>query len=246
MQTTPAATEVAPARPSSTVLLLRDGDQRPEIFMVKRHEDSSFGSAYAFPGGVLERSDAHVHHLCSGRSTVEANKLLSVDNAGLDYFSAAARELFEETGVLLGDTGLSARELIAARAALNNGSLGWDRFATSSQLRIDCGQMVYFSFWITPKQLARRYATRFFVALLPAGQTAVHDDGELTDSCWISARDVLQASRARTMHVHYPTRKTLESIAAFTSAVDICAWARSREAAGVTCVALDDVPESER
>lgn len=246
MRTTPSPTEIAPARPSSTVVLLRDGDRVPEIFMVKRDERSSFGSAYAFPGGVLESSDANVHHLCCGRSAAEANRLLAVDSTGLDYFSAAVRELFEEAGVLLGDTELSAQKLTEARVALNDGSLPWDRFVAQHLSAIRCDLLRYFSFWVTPMQLAKRYATRFFVAQIPAGQTAVHDDAELTDSRWMTATDVLRASRDKSMRVHYPTRKTLENIASFGSTQDIFAWARSCEEAGVTCVELDGVPESER
>jgi 8-oxo-dGTP pyrophosphatase MutT (NUDIX family) len=246
MQTTSAATDIAPARPSSTVVLLRQGDRLPEIFMVKRHKRSSFGSAYAFPGGVLESSDSNVHQLCSGRSPAEANTLLSVNDMGLDYFSAAVRELFEEAGVLLGDTELSARELAKARLGLNDGSLRWDRFANEHIKCIRCDQMHYFSFWITPMQMTKRYSTRFFIAQLPAGQAAIHDDGELTDSCWMTASDVLQASRDKTMRVHYPTRKTLESIAAFNSVAEVSEWARSREDAGVRLIELDGIPESER
>jgi 8-oxo-dGTP pyrophosphatase MutT (NUDIX family) len=246
MQITPAATDIAPARPSSTVVLLRQGEQWPEIFMVKRHERSSFGSAYAFPGGVLESSDRFVHALCSGISPARANQLLAVNDAGLDYFSAAVRELFEEAGVLLADTELSAPELAAARLGLNDGSLRWDRFATEHITRIRCDQMHYFSFWITPRQAARRYSTRFFMAQIPDGQTATHDDGELIDSCWMTAPDILQASRDETMRVHYPTRKTLESIAAFNSVGAASEWAKSREETGVRLIELDGIPESER
>jgi len=36
--------------------------------MVKRHKHASFGSTFAFPGGVLEDSDSRVHAICSGVS----------------------------------------------------------------------------------------------------------------------------------------------------------------------------------
>lgn len=246
MQTTPAATDIAPARLSSTVVLLRQGEQRPEIFMVKRHERSSFGAAYAFPGGVLESSDRFVHALCSGMSPAQANKLLSVNEAGLDFFSAAVRELFEEAGVLLADTELSAGELAAARLELNDGSLRWDRFATEHITRIRCDQMHYFSFWITPTAVTKRYSTRFFLAQLPDGQIATHDDGELTDSCWLSAQDALQAGRAGEIRVHYPTRKNLENMSSLQTVGELIDWADSCGKAGVPCIQPEEVPESER
>ena len=43
-----------PARLSSTVILVRDGDDGPEVLMVQRHERAAFGGAYAFPGGGVE------------------------------------------------------------------------------------------------------------------------------------------------------------------------------------------------
>ena len=215
--------------------------------MVKRHARSSFGSAHAFPGGVLEDSDRNVHEQCFGRTGAEADALLSVDHdSGLDYFSAAVRELFEEAGVLLGRSRLPVQGLDAVRSRLNDASLSWDSFVTDYQLEMHCEQLHYFSFWITPEMRAKRYSTRFFLAELPEGQNASHDGGELTDSCWMPVREILTASKNKTMRVHYPTRKTLESLAPFASTAALCSWAKTRAEAGVPCTQPVDVPESER
>jgi len=246
MRTTLASTEIAPARPSATVVLLRQGESLPEIFMVKRHKRSSFGSAYAFPGGVLESSDSKVHQLCTGRSSAEANELLAVDTAGLDYFSAAVRELFEEAGVLLGRTTLSAGDLAVARDQLNDASLSWEQFVADSKLEIQCDRLHYFSHWTTPVQLAQRYSTRFFLAELPQGQTATHDNGEITDACWMSAQEALQAGSAGAIRVHYPTRQNLENMLPYRNVDELIAWAHSCGKAGVPCIQPGEVPESER
>lgn len=215
--------------------------------MVKRHAHSSFGSAYAFPGGVLEDSDRIVHEHCFGRTGVEADALLSVDdNSGLDYFSAAVRELFEEVGVLLGRSRLPVREFDVVRSRLNDVSLSWDSFVADYQLEMHCEKLHYFSFWITPEMQPKRYSARFFLAELPEGQNASHDGGELTDSRWMPAREILTASKNKTMRVHYPTRTTLESLAPFASTTALCSWARSCAEAGVPCTQPVDVPESER
>ena len=214
--------------------------------MVKRHERSSFGSAYAFPGGVLENADSNIHDSCTGLTSAAACGLLDLDTGGLDYFSAAARELFEEAGVMLGSSRLSAPELKEARTRLNEGALQWDRFTQESELQIRCDQLYYFSFWVTPDVLPKRYSTRFFLAELPEGQQASHCGGEMTDSCWLSANDVLAARVNEEMRVHYPTRKTLESLAAFQSISGLCDWARSCGEAGVQCIHPEVVPESER
>jgi len=215
--------------------------------MVKRHARSSFGSAYAFPGGVLEDSDRNVHEQCFGRTGVEADELLSVDDgSGLDYFSAAVRELFEEAGVLLGCSSLPVGEFETVRSRLNDSSMSWDSFVADYELEMHCKKLHYFSFWITPEMQPKRYSTRFFLAELPDGQNASHDDGELTDSRWMPVREILTASKNKTMRVHYPTRKTLESLAPFATTAALCSWARSCGEAGVPCTQPVEVPESEK
>ena len=102
----PTSANAPTPRPSSTVVMVRDANGFPEVFMVKRHERSSFGSAFAFPGGVLEPADSDVHANCAGLTESDANRQLDLGSGGLDYFSAAIRELFEESGVLLGRTSL--------------------------------------------------------------------------------------------------------------------------------------------
>ena len=216
-------------------MLVRDADHAPEVFMVKRHERSSFGSAYAFPGGVLEPADQAVHDHCSGLSAAAANRMLGVEDGGLEYFSAAARELFEEAGVLIGTTQLSAQELDDARDALNDESLGWDTFVANNEVVMPYDRLHYFSFWITPTELPKRYSTRFFLTKMPEGQRAAHCGGELTDSCWMPAAAILEASKKKTMRVHYPTRKTLERVAQFASTAELIDWAARCAQQGVVC-----------
>ncbi|MBJ7252158.1 MAG: hypothetical protein JHC89_12360, partial [Acetobacteraceae bacterium] len=48
----------APARPASSVMLLRDGPGGMEVFMVVRHRQIDFASgALVFPGGRVEAAD---------------------------------------------------------------------------------------------------------------------------------------------------------------------------------------------
>ncbi|MCH7898100.1 MAG: NUDIX hydrolase, partial [Proteobacteria bacterium] len=80
------------ARPSSTVILLREGSDEPELFMVRRHADASFGAAYAFPGGVMDASDSEGHEYCEGRTAAAANTALGLESGGLNYLVGAIRE----------------------------------------------------------------------------------------------------------------------------------------------------------
>jgi 8-oxo-dGTP pyrophosphatase MutT (NUDIX family) len=133
------------ARPSSTVVLVRAGTGEPELFMVRRHADSSFGAAYAFPGGVIDPEDKAVHAHCGGLTAREADARLGTSGEGLDYYSAAIRELFEETGVLLSDVDRVAEGPDAARDALNDGSDNWADFVKRNKLQLECGELHYFA-----------------------------------------------------------------------------------------------------
>ncbi len=230
----PTLAETELVRPSSTVIVVRPGAGAPEIFMVRRHEKSSFGSAYAFPGGVVDPEDSEVHEFCHGLTSAEANSRLGIEDNGLDYYSAAVRELFEEAGVLLANLSSLDEDLVSVRDALNDGSLNWAEFVTQSKLLLDCSDLHYISHWITPPLMPKRYSTRFFLTTLPEGQDAVHCGGELTESCWATAADMLAAGRRGEAKLHYPTIKTLESVARHKTMDELLDWARSCVEWGIT------------
>lgn len=217
------------------MVLARAAAGAPELLLVQRHERSAFGGAHAFPGGVLEPSDSRVFDHCAGVSPGQADTLLDIDG-GLAYFSAAVRELFEESGVLLAAVGRGGVDLGGARDALNAGSLDWQAFVEESGLRLHCDALHYFSFWITPEALPRRFSTRFFLAAMPDDQDAAHCGGELTDSCWMSAEDALAGSRAGSISLHFPTIRTLEALAPHRSLGDLVDWAVACARAGVPCI----------
>ena len=153
---------IAPARPSSTVVVVRKGLSEPEIFMVRRHAESSFGAAFAFPGGVIDTDDTKVHAFCTGLSTSQANRRLGVKENGLDFYSAAIRELFEESGVLLASGAQPDADLGSVRDGLNDGSRSWSDFVTEAGLELHCDQLHYFSHWVTPTSQPRRTRRVFF------------------------------------------------------------------------------------
>jgi len=231
----PSLTDIPVARPSSTVVLAREAPGAPELLMVQRHEKSSFGGAFAFPGGVLEDADGLVAAHCDGITHEQVDALLGTEN-GLDYFSAAIRELFEESGVLLADIGDSDVDLDKVRKELNRGDLDWGGFVTAAGVRLHCSVLNHFSYWITPEALPKRYSTRFFLAAMPDDQVALHCGGELTDWCWISAGDALREEREGSMLMHFPTIMTLKSLALHESLDAMLQWAESRAEEGVPCI----------
>jgi 8-oxo-dGTP pyrophosphatase MutT (NUDIX family) len=227
--------DIAVARPSSTVVLVREAGEAPEVLLVRRHERSAFGGAHAFPGGVLEDADTGVFDHCSGVSPADADAQLGIEG-GLAYFSAAVRELFEESGVLLAAVGRRVIDLGAARDALNDGSLDWRAFVRENVVQLHCDALHYFSFWITPEALPRRFSTRFFLAAMPDDQEAVHCGGELTDSCWMTAKGALAACRDGSISLHFPTIRTLEALARHHSVGELLDWAAACGREGVRCI----------
>ena len=215
-------------------MLAREGENEPEIFMVRRHAQSAFGTAHAFPGGVLDPEDSEVHEYCTGITSEEANTYLGIEADGLDYYSAAIRELFEETGVLLADSSGLDENIGATRDALNDGSLNWADFVSQNKLPLHCGQLSYISHWVTPTSEPKRYSTRFFVAALPDGQVAMHCGGELTDSVWATASEMLAMRRRREVKMIFPTIKTLESVARYKTMDEFIDWGRSCVEWGIT------------
>ncbi len=229
--------DVAYARPSSTVVLVRAAAASPEIFMVRRHERSSFGAAFAFPGGVVDAEDSEIYEFCQGLTNESASARLGIEKDGLKYYSSAIRELFEESGVLLADYSSVDEDLVKVRNALNEGSLNWAEWVTENKLTLYCDQLHYFSHWVTPESLPKRYSTRFFLTVLPEGQTAEHCGGELTESYWVTAKGMLAAGRRGDAKLHYPTIKTLESVARHKDLESVVDWARSSSEWGVTSMA---------
>ena len=229
-------TDIAPARPSSTVVLARDAGASPELFLVQRPASASFGATWVFPGGVLEPDDTVAAAFCTGIDPTTADRRLGMDDGGLDYYVAAIRDLFEETGVLLGRTDSEATVLDECRQGLNDGSLDWTDFLMRRAVELDAAALSYFSHWITPNVLKKRFTTRFFVAEIPPGQKASHDPGELTASAWLSAKAALDAADRGDMGLSYPTARTLEALAGLESVAAMVGWARKREAAGVETI----------
>lgn len=242
----PEAVGRVPA-PSATVVLARERGAVLEFLLVKRHANTAFGANHAFPGGLVAASDRAVHRRCTGQLAAEAARCLRLAEGALDYYSAAVRELFEETGVLLArDTtgavvGASAAgedggPFPGERRQLLGGKLSWPAFLDRHGLMLAADLLAYFAWWITPVARPARFSTRFFLAGLPRGQAARHDGRELTDSCWITAEGALAACERGEIRLPPPTFITLRDFARITRFDDLAALARRRAAAGVPAI----------
>ena len=211
----------APA-PASTVVLLRPGPVQPEVFLLRRSEDSRFfGGAFVFPGGRVDPADRDPA-IPGLEALPDAQRARFLPAPGGDAhpeeddraaWAAGAREAFEEAGVLLA-RGARLAEAARDRAAVHAGRLTLRALLERHGLRLEPEAMVPWARWITPSRERRRFDARFFVAALPEGQIAEADETETSDGTWLTARAALSRHARREVFLPPPTRRILEELAA--------------------------------
>jgi 8-oxo-dGTP pyrophosphatase MutT (NUDIX family) len=227
-----------PTRDGATIMLLRDGDHpdRPlEVFMVQRHPRTAFGSIHAFPGGVVDAADGlpAVVELADGPTDAEASPRLGIPAGGLAFWVAAARETFEEVGVLLARQADGAfvrfdepdREahFDGRRGEVASRRVSLAELLADEGLRLALDQVHYVAHWITPEGAPKRYDTRFFLAHAPEGQAYAHDDDELIGSEWVRPTDALDRHAAGGFPLIEPTIESLRDLARFPTAAQAVA-----------------------
>lgn len=235
--------EPAVARPSSSVIVARDGEAGVEVFMLERHLRSDFaGGAYVFPGGVFDGSDAsdEIAARLDDWTPVAAEMAEDDDGVARGLIVCAIRETFEEAGILLARTEDGApvrledaerwrevRRRLAAREATAA------ELATRGRVRLDASLLRFWARWVTPLQAPKRYDTRFFIAMMPPGQQPLHDDVETTSSVWIRPEVAVQQGLSGERSIIFPTRKMLESLMPYPTARALFDAAVGRDPAAV-------------
>src|SRR5437588_8076384 len=181
-------------QPAATVMLVRDagtdgrGGPSLEVLMLRRHPESVFAAdAWVFPGGRVDDADRSGAPIAIGPSDAEASAALGLASGGLAYWVAAARECFEEAGILLarhpdsgawfeaptavggsrrpcrGDTpqppDLAAARLGRYRRDVHAGATTLGAVLETEGLVLDLSGVHYVSHWITPpgRGTARRF-----------------------------------------------------------------------------------------
>ncbi|RZJ26546.1 MAG: NUDIX hydrolase [Haliea sp.] len=224
-----------PARPAATVVMLRDGGAGLEVFLIRRHGLSDvLGGAYVFPGGKVDAQDAQPEmasrldqppralHARLGEPGLEV-----LEAAGL--YVAALREAFEETGVLYAD-GAGQAEAAHANALLREGR-AFAEVLEALQLRLLAGRLMPWSRWVTPVSggvLRKRFDARFFVAEVPPGQQASHDNHEATESVWLAPRAALRQYWDGAIELAPPQIMSLAHLSRHASVASVVASAQAR------------------
>jgi 8-oxo-dGTP pyrophosphatase MutT (NUDIX family) len=188
-------------RDAASVILLRPGQGGVirggfQVFLLRRQKKSSFmPSAFVFPGGAAEPTDT-------------------------DLRVTAARELFEEAGVLIArDQPRDPAEIAALRTRVLDG-------ATDHGLVFDPSAFHPWSHWITPSIEPKRFSARFFVAVLPPGQEPTFDDRETVEQVWVTAAEAIV--RAKELALPPPQVRTFWELSRVPAIEDVIAESARR------------------
>ncbi len=237
---------VAIPQKATTIILLREKDSREfEIYLLKRHEKSSFmGGSYVYPGGRIDPND-HDLQICphtKGISPEEARQTLgggSSPEESLACWIAGIRELYEEAGVLLAydrhggpfviEGTEKKKRFLNYRESLQEGSITLCQIAEKEQFLIALDQLYYYARWITPEARPLRFDTYFFIARHPIGQEASHDQKETTAGVWITPGEALRKNLTGEIILSPPTLKTLEDLTRFRTITEVFDSVKERE-----------------
>jgi ribonuclease/clavin/mitogillin len=176
------------------------------VFWVQRSEKLSFlGGFYAFPGGQLDVGDAEV--VVSNCAEQQQSTMIS----------CAARELFEELGVIpaRGAETLTRGQRVSLLDDLESGRMPWPALLKHYGLQLDGRDFTHVGRWLTPPFSPRRFDTWFFlVNCPPKQQPELKVQGELSQGEWIAARDAYVRWRQAEVLAVPPTLHALKTIGA--------------------------------
>ena len=198
--------EPLPVRPAATVMLVRDDVSAGiEVFLMRRHAAMEFAAGMTvFPGGGVDERDRDARLVANGawygpepdwwaeRFNIDAELAEAL-------VCAAARETFEESGVLFAGPAGDPDGIVAdasvfhqARAALEDRTLSFADFLRSEGLVLRADLLRPWANWLTPKEeRTRRYDTFFLVGALPAGQRADGDNTESDKAGWATPQSAI-------------------------------------------------------
>ncbi|MEE6259257.1 NUDIX hydrolase [Plantactinospora sonchi] len=244
----------APARRAATVPLLRpdpSGGDGFEVYLIRRAARMTFGGMYAFPGGSVDPADSSADLDWAGPGPRQWGDRLGLPPAEAQALvCAAAREVFEEAGVLLagphpdevlGD--VSGDDWERCRQALVDGRTSFADLLRDCRLTLRSDLLLPWSRWVTPEFEARRFDTYFFVALLPEGQLTRDVSGEADQTRWLSPADAVARADAGELTMLPPTRATLREIADCVDLAGLPAAAARRDPTRPLMPRLESTPD---
>ncbi|HSE24734.1 MAG TPA: MBL fold metallo-hydrolase [Pyrinomonadaceae bacterium] len=195
----------APKDAAAVILLRSNGDREdPEVYWVKRSEGLAFLAGFhAFPGGQIDSTDSSVKVRNSPNQSTST------------MISGAARELFEELGILVvrGGETLTRGQRESLLDDLESGRMAWPDLLAHYELQLDAHDFTFVGRWVTPPFNARRFDTWFFLVQCPDKQDPKVIPGELESGEWIRAGAAHQRWLDNSVVAVPPTLHALKTLA---------------------------------
>jgi 8-oxo-dGTP pyrophosphatase MutT (NUDIX family) len=224
----PLTPEPLTPRPAATVMLIRDTPEGIGVFLMRRHSAMAFAAGVlVFPGGGVDERDRNADIAWTGPGPQWWAQRFRVDvDLASALVCAAARETFEESGVLFAGPADDPQTIVGdasvyrdSRAALADNTLSFADFLRAENLVLRADLLRPWANWVTPKEeRTRRYDTFFFVAAVPDGQRADGDNSETDKADWVTATTAIEDFAAGRSFLLPPTWTQLDSLAGRTVA----------------------------
>ncbi|HEX8338466.1 MAG TPA: MBL fold metallo-hydrolase [Pyrinomonadaceae bacterium] len=189
---------------AAAVVLVRGEEGDPEVFWARRGARLAFQPGfYAFPGGQRDEADAGV--------SVEQTD----DRETASMIACAARELFEELGVLAarGAEHLTKGQLESVLDDLTSGRMSFAALLKHYGLRLDARDFTYAGRWVTPPFSPRRFDTFFFVVRCPPKQQPRPLTAEFDEGGWERASEAYERWRRYELMAAPPVIHAVRTVA---------------------------------
>ncbi len=201
---------VRPRALAAAVVLVRRSP-RLEVYWVRRSESLAYlGGFHAFPGGRVDRAE---------RSAPDP------------LLACAARETFEETGVLLlrGARRVAQDARHAWRTELLEGRGDFAARSSDESLVLEASDFVPAGRWVSPPFTPGGFDTYFYLAELPDSESPEVWEGELESGEWITPEEGLARWRDNRAMLAAPVLYTLRALVKAPDA-DLHTWSATLSA----------------
>lgn len=205
----------ATPKPASSVVLMDDSFR---VYLTQRPKTMKFLGGYVvFPGGKVDKGDFELdkRHLI---------KLSQDSSPHYSYYVAAARELFEEVGVLLSKEdgkGMEAAKESEYRRLLINEKISFMEMLEREELQLDVTNLKYFGQIVTPESYLNRFDTRFFLTKIPIRQIPKPHPGEIENAFWLHPETALKNYSNGDLKIAPPTIHILKTLISFRKCGDL-------------------------
>jgi 8-oxo-dGTP pyrophosphatase MutT (NUDIX family) len=193
-------------RDAATMLVIDRAGPAPKVLLGRRHHGHKFmPGKFVFPGGRVERADRRAAAATPLDSRVEARLMQEVRRPSAEksrgFALAALREVFEETGLVLGTAREADGSVPPPPAGARDAAAAaeWAKFAATGVVP-DLAAVHFIARAITPPGRPRRFDTRFFAvdadAIAARIDGVVGPDTELVELVWLPIDESLKLDMA--------------------------------------------------